>query len=119
MKLKKIYWDDIVADEIEHQATKRLARPQSMMTQSPTSLQTFLTCPKQYHAKYITKEVKFEQNDHATFGDLVHKSIENYLKHQEPLPTILLALVCPPPASFPLRTTPVPFCLGLVAGRAK
>ena len=28
MKLKKIYWDDIVADEIEHQATKRLARPQ-------------------------------------------------------------------------------------------
>ena len=89
MKLKKIYWDDIVADEIEHQATKRLARPQSMMTQSPTSLQTFLTCPKQYHAKYITKEVKFEQNDHATFGDLVHKSIENYLKHQEPLPTIL------------------------------
>ena len=60
-----------------------------MMTQSPTSLQTFLTCPKQYHAKYITKEVKFEQNDHATFGDLVHKSIENYLKHQEPLPTIL------------------------------
>ena len=60
-----------------------------MMTQSPTSLQTFLTCPKQYHAKYITKEVKFEQNDHATFGDLVHKSIENYLKHQEPLPSIL------------------------------
>lgn len=82
-------WDDIVADEIEHQATKRLARPVNMMTQSPTSLQTFLTCPKQYHAKYITKEVKFEQNDHATFGDLVHKSIENYLKHQEPLPTIL------------------------------
>ena len=81
--------DDVVADEIEHQATKRLARTTSMMIQSPTSLQTFLTCPKQYHAKYITKEVQFEQNDHATFGDLVHKSIENYLKHQEPLPTIL------------------------------
>lgn len=61
----------------------------SMMTQSPTSLQTFLTCPRQYYAKYVTKEVKFEQNDHATFGDLVHKSIENYLKHGEPLPTIL------------------------------
>ena len=60
-----------------------------MMTQSPTSLQTFLTCPKQYHAKYIAKEVKFEQNDHATFGDLVHKSIENYLKQNEPLPSIL------------------------------
>lgn len=60
-----------------------------MMTQSPTSLQAFLTCPKQYHAKYITKEVQFEQNDHAIFGDLVHKSIENYLKYDEPLPTIL------------------------------
>lgn len=99
-------WDGIVADETEHQATKRLARPvmtdnrsqaqpahgRHLMTQSPTSLQTFLTCPKQYHAKYITKEVKFEQNDHAIFGDLVHKSIENYLKHQEPLPSKLLPL---------------------------
>ena len=56
--------------------------------QSPTSLQTFLTCPKQYHAKYITKEVKFEQNVHAVFGDLVHKSLENYLKHKEPLPSV-------------------------------
>lgn len=60
-----------------------------MMIQSPTSLQTFLTCPKQYEAKYITKEVNFEQNDHAIFGDLVHKSIENYLKRKEPLPTLL------------------------------
>lgn len=59
------------------------------MIQSPTSLQTFLTCPKQYEAKYITKEVNFEQNDHAIFGDLVHKSIENYLKRKEPLPTLL------------------------------
>lgn len=60
--------------------------------QSPTSLQTFNTCPRQYEAKYITKEVVFEQNAHATFGDLVHKSIENYLKHKEPLPTILAPL---------------------------
>lgn len=63
-----------------------------MMAQSPTSLQTYLTCPRQYYAKYVSKEVKFEQNDHATFGDLVHKSIENYLKHREPLPTILFPL---------------------------
>lgn len=63
-----------------------------MITQSPTSLQTFLTCPRQYEAKYITKEVKFEQNDHATFGDLVHKSIEAYLKHGEPLPTVIQRL---------------------------
>lgn len=60
-----------------------------MMTQSPTSLQTFLTCPKQYHAKYVTKEVKFKQNAYAIFGDLVHKSIEDYLKDNTPLPSIL------------------------------
>lgn len=60
-----------------------------MMIQSPTSLQTYLTCPKQYEAKYITKEVKFAPNKHAEFGDLVHKAIEQYLKSSEPLPTIL------------------------------
>lgn len=69
-----------------------MASKPTFMAQSPTSLQTFLTCPKQYHAKYITKEVKFEQNVHAVFGDLVHKSLENYLKHKEPLPTILYPL---------------------------
>lgn len=62
------------------------------MTQSPTSLQTFTTCPRQYQAKYITKEVEFTQNDHAVLGDLVHKAIENYLKYAEPLPALLLPL---------------------------
>lgn len=60
-----------------------------MMVQSPTSLQTWKTCPRQYEAKYITREVKFESNDNAKFGSLLHASIENYLKHSEPLPTIL------------------------------
>lgn len=63
-----------------------------MMTQSPTSLSTFNTCPKQYEAKYITKEVQFEQNEHAKFGDLLHKSIEMYLNGLEPLPVILKPL---------------------------
>lgn len=63
-----------------------------MMTQSPTSLQTFLTCPKQYEAKYITKEVKFSGNAHTEFGVLLHSSIENYLKYHEALPSILLPM---------------------------
>lgn len=63
-----------------------------MIAQSPTSLQTFCTCPKQYEAKYITKEVKFESNAHAVFGSLIHKSLENYLEFNEPLPTILRPL---------------------------
>lgn len=67
-------------------------KDEKMIPQSPTSLQTFLTCPRQYEAKYITREVEFVQNEHAVFGDLVHKSIENYLKHKEPLPSILRPL---------------------------
>lgn len=63
-----------------------------MITQSPTSLQTFLTCPRQYEAKYITKTVKFTANKHAEFGDLVHKAIEAYLKHKTPLPELLKPL---------------------------
>ena len=78
--------------QTDNRSQTQSAHGHQMMTQSPTSLQTFLTCPRQYYAKYITKEVKFEQNDHATFGDLVHKSIEAYLKGQEPLPTILYPL---------------------------
>lgn len=64
-----------------------------MITQSPTSLQTFLTCPRQYEAKYITHEVTFKSNEHAVFGDLVHKSIEDYLKNKTPLPSILQPLL--------------------------
>ena len=51
-----------------------------MMPQSPSSLQTFLTCPRQYFAKYISKEVEFTGNKHTIFGSKVHKVFEDYLK---------------------------------------
>lgn len=63
-----------------------------MMRQSPTSLQTFLTCPRQYEAKYITHEVKFEGSKHTEFGTLLHAAIEYYLKEGRPLPSLLLPL---------------------------
>lgn len=47
---------------------------------TPSLLNTFLTCPRQYEAKYITKEVVFQQNDAARYGDMVHKSVEDTLK---------------------------------------
>lgn len=49
------------------------------MTISPSKLATYETCPRQYEAKYITKEVKFQSNAHADFGNAVHKNIEDYL----------------------------------------
>lgn len=54
--------------------------------QSPSSLQTYLTCPRQYYAKYISKEVKFQQNAAAAFGEKVHKEIEDFLLARAELP---------------------------------
>lgn len=48
--------------------------------QSHSSLGVFETCPRQYEAKYITKEVKFVQGPEAKWGDDVHVQLENYLK---------------------------------------
>lgn len=47
---------------------------------TPSLLNVFLTCPRQYEAKYITKEVVFQQNAAAQYGDMVHKSVEDTLK---------------------------------------
>lgn len=52
---------------------------------TPTLLDTFLTCPNQYRAKYITREVVFKQNEAAAKGDRIHKSVEDTLKHGVPL----------------------------------
>ena len=50
--------------------------------QSYSSLNVFETCPRQYEAKYITKEVKYVQSQAAAWGDQVHTVLENYLKTQ-------------------------------------
>ena len=43
------------------------------MSQSHTSMTCFETCPRQYEARYVTQEVKFEQGIEAAWGDKVHK----------------------------------------------
>lgn len=48
--------------------------------QSFSSLNVFDTCPRQYEAKYITREVQYKQSDEAKWGDEVHMALENYLK---------------------------------------
>lgn len=53
---------------------------------SHTSLSTFQTCPKQYHAKYITKEVKFTQTEATIYGNRMHEAMEFRLKDKTPLP---------------------------------
>lgn len=53
---------------------------------SHTSLSTYQTCPKQYHAKYITKEVKFQQTEATIYGNRMHEAMEFRLKKKTPLP---------------------------------
>lgn len=48
--------------------------------QSHSSLSVFETCPRQYEAKYITKEVKFVQGAAAKWGDDSHLALEAYVQ---------------------------------------
>lgn len=59
---------------------------------SHTSLSTYQTCPKQYHAKYITKEVKFTQTEATIYGNRMHEAMEKRLRDKTPLPPEFLAL---------------------------
>lgn len=48
--------------------------------QSHSSLNTFVTCPKQYYHKYIARDVKFQPSYESEWGDKAHKHLELYLK---------------------------------------
>ena len=52
---------------------------------SHTSLAVFKTCPRQYQAKYVTKEVKFKETVHTIYGNRVHKELEDRLRDNTPL----------------------------------
>lgn len=52
---------------------------------SHTSLDTFKTCPRQYQAKYITKEVKFKETVATIYGNRVHEELEMRVKNKTPL----------------------------------
>lgn len=48
-------------------------------TQSHSSLDTFMTCPRMYKAKYITKEVQFKPTMASRWGDHAHHHLEMYI----------------------------------------
>lgn len=56
------------------------------MPQSPSSVSTFNTCPKQYQAKYITKEVVFKPNPATERGTRWHLQLEERLRDKKVLP---------------------------------
>lgn len=54
---------------------------------SHSSMNTFKTCPRQYEAKYITKDVVFTSGPEADWGNEVHTALENYVRDGTPLPS--------------------------------
>ena len=44
-----------------------------------SSLETFINCPKQFHHKYVLKDVVEEQGVAAAYGDMAHGHFENYI----------------------------------------
>lgn len=57
-----------------------------LMPQSPSSVGVYNTCPKQYEAKYITKEVKFVPNKATERGSRLHNLLELRVKENVALP---------------------------------
>lgn len=47
--------------------------------QSHSSLDTFMTCPRMYKAKYITREVQFKPTMASRWGDHAHHHLEMYI----------------------------------------
>lgn len=48
-------------------------------TPTYSSISTYITCPKMFYAKYVSKEVKFEPTPATEFGTMLHLKVENYL----------------------------------------
>lgn len=54
-------------------------KPTYIFPQSHSSLSVFETCPFQYQAKYITREVKWVQSRQAEEGDKAHIALEGFV----------------------------------------
>ena len=56
-----------------------------MISITPTAMGTWHTCPRQFHAKYVSKELQYVETVHTRFGIYVHKALEERLKRGTPL----------------------------------
>jgi hypothetical protein len=86
----------------------------SFIPASPTSLGTWLTCPRQFEAKYVTKEVVFQPSEASLYGDRIHKAMEDRIGKNTPLPSeaehlepVAAAVVAAPGYKLVERSLPV------------
>lgn len=57
---------------------------------SPTAIERFQHCRRQYYEINILKLHPYEQSEEAKWGDYVHKGIEEAVLHKKPLPDNLI-----------------------------
>ena len=55
-----------------------------MFGQSPSSISTFLTCPRRFEGKYFLKEDPFVESDASRYGDRFHTCSQDYLVKRTP-----------------------------------
>lgn len=50
-----------------------------------SKIKEFDTCPRKYEASYVTKEVKFTDNEHTIYGKEAHGAAEDFIRDGKPL----------------------------------
>jgi hypothetical protein len=51
-----------------------------------SSLDKYLTCPKQYYHTRVVRDVKEPPTEHTIWGEKVHQALEDYIQHYKTLP---------------------------------
>jgi len=52
-----------------------------------SSIKTFETCPRKYHAEKVEKLYPFQETEHTIYGKEVHKVAEEYIRDGKEIPT--------------------------------
>lgn len=63
-----------------------MTTPSRIIASSHSSLNLFETCPHQYEARYVIKDVKFVSGPEAEWGNQVHEALEHYVRDGTALP---------------------------------
>ena len=57
-----------------------------MRTWSFSSLNTFMTCPRQYYLTYVNKVIPYQETEATLYGSRVHLALEEYGRDGKPVP---------------------------------
>ena len=64
-----------------------MSQQQQIVPWSYSAISAFETCPRQYEAKWVTKEVPYQETPETRWGNDVHNALERYIRDGEPMPS--------------------------------